>query len=263
MKRLPLLFLWILLLVPAGVRSQYRIPAGMFNCGGSVRDGGHIVYDTSGQAGAAHLAGASHQIKLGFWYMANLSSAVDVAIPSFSAERIPDGVILRWSVAADLEIDGFNVYRSEKNEGEFIRLNSEPLSGEEDPVFRDLSAIPGRNYRYYISILENGSETARSRTIMLALDPMPLTLYQNYPNPFNPSTTISFFLPRESEVELKIYDTSGREIITLADGTLDAGKHRAEWNGTNRAGISVSSGIYYYRLSTGRERITRKLVLMR
>jgi len=263
MKRLPLLFLCILLILPAGVKSQYRIPAGTFNCGGSVRNGGHIVYDTSGQAGAAHLAGASNEIKLGFWYMADLSSAVDVAIPSFSAERIQDDVILKWSVSADLEIDGFNIYRSENNEEGFIRLNSEPWDGEEDPVFRDPSAIPGRSYRYYISILENGAETARSRTIMLTLDPMPLTLYQNYPNPFNPSTTIAFFLPKESEVELKVYDTSGREIITLADGTMGAGKHRAEWNGTNRAGAAVSSGIYYYRLSTGRERITRKLVLMR
>ena len=93
---------------------------------------------------------------------------------------------------------------------------------------------------------------------------MPLTLYQNKPNPFNPTTTISFYLPQECIVGLKIYDISGRLVTRLiADERRSAGTHAIEWNGRDARGASVASGIYLYRLTAGKETVSKKMVLLR
>jgi Secretion system C-terminal sorting domain len=74
--------------------------------------------------------------------------------------------------------------------------------------------------------------------------PMQFSLFEAYPNPFNPSTTIRFGLPSAGNVSLIIYDVLGREITSLARGTLDAGYHTATWNAS-----SVASGVYFARLT--------------
>ena len=71
-------------------------------------------------------------------------------------------------------------------------------------------------------------------------------LYQNYPNPFNPSTSIKFDLRDISFVTLKIYDATGKEIQTLVNSELNAGQHSYNWNGEK-----YSSGVYFYKISTG------------
>ncbi|MBN2070296.1 MAG: T9SS type A sorting domain-containing protein [Candidatus Krumholzibacteriota bacterium] len=92
----------------------------------------------------------------------------------------------------------------------------------------------------------------------------PLTLLsQNYPNPFNPVTNISFTLRRPSNISLKIFDLSGAHIVTLARGYFQAGTFTRRWNGMNDHGEKVSSGLYFYRLSTDGIDMTRKMVLLR
>ena len=78
--------------------------------------------------------------------------------------------------------------------------------------------------------------------------PQGFDLRQNYPNPFNPETTIEFHLKNEDLVTLKVYDTLGREIITLVEGMRQSGAHRIVWDGTDRNGRKVATGLYYYRL---------------
>ena len=90
--------------------------------------------------------------------------------------------------------------------------------------------------------------------------PSQITLYQNYPNPFNPSTVIRFELSQPTQVSLKIYDVVGNLVQTLvSEGTLTAGEHRHTWN----AGSHISSGIYFYRLVTGQEIYTKKMILIK
>ena len=90
-------------------------------------------------------------------------------------------------------------------------------------------------------------------------------LGQNYPNPFNPTTTISFSIPFQSFVSLKIYDTLGREVSTLLSEKLPAGTYSPQWNASG-----LPSGVYFYRLLTqpisgqvGSFARTKKLVLLR
>ncbi|KPJ60677.1 MAG: hypothetical protein AMJ46_05305 [Latescibacteria bacterium DG_63] len=89
-------------------------------------------------------------------------------------------------------------------------------------------------------------------------------LEQNFPNPFNPVTTIFFSIPKTENVELCIYDVSGRLVKTLIDGVpMEQGRHHATWNGRNDAGRAVSSGIYFTKLSAGDEVADTKMVLLK
>lgn len=88
-------------------------------------------------------------------------------------------------------------------------------------------------------------------------------LYQNYPNPFNPITTISFSLSDESFTTLNIYNVEGQLVRVLVNRVLGSGPHKVEWDGRNRSGHSVSSGIYFYRLKSDRFEAVRKMVLLR
>lgn len=73
-------------------------------------------------------------------------------------------------------------------------------------------------------------------------------LEQNYPNPFNPSTTIRYTLPHPSRVSLKIYNILGQEVITLVDAPQLPGEKSVVWEGRDRHGRPVSSGMYFYRI---------------
>lgn len=83
-------------------------------------------------------------------------------------------------------------------------------------------------------------------------------LKQNYPNPFNPNTRIEYTLQEGSLVELTILDVLGRRIKTLTSAYQSSGNYTVDFNATG-----LSSGIYFYRLSTEREIITKKMILMK
>jgi hypothetical protein len=88
--------------------------------------------------------------------------------------------------------------------------------------------------------------------------PNSFQLAQNYPNPFNPTTTISYQLPTQSHVALKIFDVLGREVATLVNGLEEAGYKSVAWDAR-----SVPSGVYFYRIVAGRYTETKKLLLLR
>ena len=89
-------------------------------------------------------------------------------------------------------------------------------------------------------------------------------LYTNYPNPFNPTTTIEYAVPRKCHiVEIKIYDLLGREVRTLVAGVQNAGNHHVTWNGLDKTGSSVASGVYFYTMTAEGFTETRKLLLLR
>jgi hypothetical protein len=99
-----------------------------------------------------------------------------------------------------------------------------------------------------------------SQTVMAEAEPVPTSygLDQNYPNPFNPITAISFQLPVESQVVLKIYDIVGREVATLVDEVVSAGYKQVFFNATN-----LSSGTYFYRLQANDFTDIKKMTLMK
>ena len=83
-------------------------------------------------------------------------------------------------------------------------------------------------------------------------------LSQNYPNPFNPTTTFSFSIPRSENVSLKFYDILGNELETYINGNLNAGSYSVEFDGSK-----YSSGIYFYKLTSGSFTETKKMNLIK
>lgn len=92
----------------------------------------------------------------------------------------------------------------------------------------------------------------------LKIVPSEFVLHQNYPNPFNPSTTISFSLPKSTQVVIKVYDVLGKEVKELANDHFAAGMHSVRFNSVN-----LSSGVYFYRLATNQSTKTMKMILQK
>jgi hypothetical protein len=88
--------------------------------------------------------------------------------------------------------------------------------------------------------------------------PASVTLSQNFPNPFNPTTSIRFELPERTEVRLAVYDLTGREVATLANGAFAPGSHSV-----NFSAAELSSGVYVYRLDAAGQTHTRKMTLIK
>ncbi len=98
-------------------------------------------------------------------------------------------------------------------------------------------------------------------TLVNKVIPTAFALHPNYPNPFNPTTNISFALPVDSKVSLKLYNIAGQLVRTLVNETMPAGNHTVTWNGNNSNGEKVASGIYFYKLNAGNFSKTMKMVM--
>jgi rhamnogalacturonan endolyase len=88
--------------------------------------------------------------------------------------------------------------------------------------------------------------------------PLRYQLYQNYPNPFNPTTNITYTVKQRERVKLAVYNVLGKEVATLLDKTQNPGEYTITFNANG-----LTSGIYYYRLQTKTQTITRKMVLLK
>ena len=140
----------------------------------------------------------------------------------YIADRKIPGGLLYWKVTAA----GTDGYATDCNEIHMINLTT----GVEDG---DGSAIP-KEYK----------------------------LLQNHPNPFNSDTQITYHLPKTSNVKVLIYNSLGQVIHTLIDEEMQAGVHRATWNGRDKYGQQVSSGIYFYQLQAGKTTHLKKMILI-
>ena len=93
--------------------------------------------------------------------------------------------------------------------------------------------------------------------------PKEYALHQNFPNPFNPLTTIEYALPKDSPVQLTIYNIMGQEVIKLIDKDLTAGYKSIVWNGHDKNGNQVPSGVYVYLIKAGDFVKSHKMLMMK
>lgn len=117
----------------------------------------------------------------------------------------------------------------------------------------------------YEEIIEAIMEAVEAANITTGLkirsyekNPTTFSLGQNYPNPFNPSTRISFEIPSQSFVSLKVFNLAGREVTTLVSEELEAGRHTQTWNASG-----FTSGVYICKLQAGDFRESKKLIMQK
>lgn len=93
--------------------------------------------------------------------------------------------------------------------------------------------------------------------------PKAYTLFQNYPNPFNMQTEIAYDLPGAAFVSLEIFNLLGQKVRTLVNEYQNPGHKKVNWDGRDRNGFGVASGIFFYRLKSGEFAQTRKMLLLK
>jgi len=234
-------------------------PNGLLYAGGDTNDGGNL-YAISTVSGAATLVGPT-----GFTSVTGLtfaSQALPVLVSHFDATPTVRGIDLHWSIAADEKVNGFRLYRRSGDESPVDITTQNGLITAAARSFVDEHVREGESYEYVLAVITDDREwlsmPARARALSGAFQ-----LYQNTPNPFNPLTSIAFTLAERSAVALTIYDVHGAFVRRLEGGTLDAGRHAYVWDGKNAVGMSVSSGIYFYRLTSGKQSEMKKMVLLK
>jgi len=93
--------------------------------------------------------------------------------------------------------------------------------------------------------------------------PLVYGLAQNFPNPFNPQTEIRFDLPHAGSTRLRVYDLRGRLVKDLVSGHMGAGNHSVVWKGRDNGGRQVASGVYYYKIDSGKFSETKRMTLVK
>ncbi len=169
------------------------------------------------------------------------------AIPSINNIAIPIEIINKESEPAYLTIE------NNLNNNLFFALINSSTGNLLYPVNNQFLIEDNTSISYLLLVGDNNYIAEYINNI-----PHSFILQQNYPNPFNPTTNISFSIPANTFVTLKIYDVLGREITTLVNDILSAGNYTNSFNAEN-----LSSGIYFYKLEAGGFIQTKKMVLIR
>jgi hypothetical protein len=93
--------------------------------------------------------------------------------------------------------------------------------------------------------------------------PKEFGLSQNYPNPFNPTTVIEYALPKSAHVTIEIYNLLGQKINVLVDENQKIGFYRVDWDGKDKDGGELASGIYFYRIQAGDFVKCKKMIMLK
>lgn len=187
--------------------------------------------------------------------------SVPVLFSRFAARERENDVEVSWHLQSDEAMDSYTLYRREGNL-QRIAIANAPVQ-EVDGSYVDGSVKPGTTYHYELLVRTLNGDEYRSPVATVATAALGVTLYQNVPNPFNPVTTIRYDLPAAVRVQLSIVDVSGRRVRTLVDELQTPGSRDAVWNGRDDAGRGVASGVYFSVLQAGKQRLTKKLVLLK
>jgi len=191
-------------------------------------------------------------------------TVVATLLQSSAARLVESGIEVSWTLfEADASIE-FGVLRAEAPSETFVEMPGAAI--ERDGLafsFVDASCEPGSCYRYRVDVSDSRGRRALFETEPLTAPAARPTLAQNVPNPFNPTTAIGYYLPERRRVVVEVFDLKGNLVRTLVAAELERGFHTATWNGLDRRGAPAGSGVYWCRLTAGKETLSRKMILLR
>uniref|UniRef100_A0A832G6G1 T9SS type A sorting domain-containing protein n=1 Tax=Ignavibacterium album TaxID=591197 RepID=A0A832G6G1_9BACT len=197
--------------------------------------------------------------------------SIPVELTSFTAFVNENSVQINWSTAIETNNRGFEIQRSI-----FPYEARNPVWEAVGFVNGNGSTTEPQNYSFVDEGLASGKYLYRLKQIdfdgtseysneieVEILAPTKFVLEQNYPNPFNPITIISWQSPVGSRQTLKVYDVLGNEVATLVDEYREAGRYEVEFNVAQVSRPELPSGIYLYKLTSGKFSTVRKMMLIK
>lgn len=196
-----------------------------------------------------------------------ISIPVPVELSSFSVQVHDNDALLEWTTKTESTNYGFEVQRSESDPNNFEKIafirghgtSSTPMHY----YYVDKDLQKGE-YFYRLKQIDFNGDFEFSTKIKITIGvPDEFCLEPNYPNPFNSSTTISYNLPKSSQVELNIYNVYGQIIFHLVNEYQKAGRYAANWPGIDENGRNVASGIYYFKIEALNTAMFRRMILIK
>ncbi|MDP2302392.1 MAG: choice-of-anchor V domain-containing protein [Ignavibacteria bacterium] len=191
-----------------------------------------------------------------------VTNDVPVELTSFTSLVIDNNVVLNWSTASEENNSGFQIERKNSNEdwNNVGFITGKGTTTETSKYSFSDNGLSNGIYNYRLKQIDfDGSSKYYNLSSEVDISlPIAFELSQNYPNPFNPSTVINWQITNDGFVTLKVYDITGKEVTQLVNKEMKAGRHSVEFNAVN-----LSSGTYLYELSSGAQKVTKKLLLMK
>ena len=200
-------------------------------------------------------------------------AALPVELINFEGELTNNSVKLSWTTATEVNNYGFEVQKSEvgTQNSEWIKIGfiqgSGTTNSPKEYSFTDSNLPEANKVSYRLKQIDNDGTFTHSKVITIDLTTITtvddavnyeFALEQNYPNPFNPTTSIKYQVASIENVTLAVYNILGRQVAILVNEQKSPGKYEVQFDGSN-----LSSGMYFYKLTSGEFTQTRKLMLLK
>lgn len=186
---------------------------------------------------------------------------IPVELTAFEADVVGNTVTLNWVTATELNNSGFEIERK-LIEGAFEKagfVKGKGTATEINSYSFTESKLQNGTYVYRLKQIDFDGTANYSKEIYLDINvPIEYSLEQNYPNPFNPETIIKYSIPVDGLVNISVYNTLGEKIAVLVNEVTKAGNHEINFNASRFA-----SGVYFYRLESGKYISIKKMMLLK
>jgi len=190
----------------------------------------------------------------------HLDYVLPVELISFTATPTDHRITLNWATASERNSDRFDVLRDGALVASAPATNNPTGSHY---TWTDELVDNGTTYAYHLVAVDVGGArrvlaTASATPTFAEATVTEYALYQNYPNPFNAVTTFAFDLKETAVVSLKLYNMTGQEVATVAQGEMSAGRHEVSFDASN-----LPTGMYLYRLDAPGFTMSKKMLLIK
>lgn len=196
--------------------------------------------------------------------LGGVGTVIPVELTSFSASQLNGEITLLWSTATETNNSGFEIERKESLNGwssiGFVKGNGTTTNAQ-DYTFSDKPEKAGK-YAYRLKQIDFDGTFAYSDIVEVEIIPTVYKLNNNYPNPFNPTTVISYSLPIDAFVTLRIYNSIGEMVNELVNEYQAAGQYDIQFTSYSH-GQSLPSGIYFTELRANENVQRIKMMLLK
>ncbi|MGE5314206.1 MAG: right-handed parallel beta-helix repeat-containing protein [Acidobacteriota bacterium] len=234
----------------------------------------YLYHDVKGNPVSVSVTLAPYASRILIRDTVRVNIPLPVELVSFTVASKNGAAVLSWKTATETNNYGFDIEKKQivSTNGTqtatwtkigFVAGNGTSNTAH-DYSYTDASGAAG-NYTYRLKQIDRDGAFAYSKEVQFITTgvesnavPVEFALGQNFPNPFNPSTNIAYDIASHARVLLKIYDVAGREVATLVNQEMEAGKYSVQWNAKD-----MPSGVYFYRLTAGNFTSVKKLLLQK